>query len=103
MSVEYVRLPSGERLKLSGAPEKSGNGHQGRMAGAMVATGIIIWPAAPFFLFMHGKDITIPAGQEVTGYTGDDSELPKSRAGDTSPAPPAPTPPTTTPPSPAPS
>jgi hypothetical protein len=103
MSVEYVRLPSGERLHLSGAPEKSGNGHQGRMAGAMVATGIIIWPAAPFFLFMHGKDITIPAGQEVTVYTGDDYDLPKARAGDTSPVAPAAAPATTNPAAPAPS
>ena len=103
MSVEYVRLPSGERLKLSGAPEKSGNGHQGRMAGAMVATSIIIWPAAPFFLFMHGKDITIPAGQEVTVYTADDFDLPKARAGDTSPVAPAAAPATTNPAAPAPS
>ena len=98
MSVEYVRLASGERLKLSGAPERSGNGHQGRMAGAMVATGIIIWPAAPFFLFMH-----IPAGQEVTVYTGDDYDLPKARAGDTSPVAPAAAPATTSPAVPAPS
>jgi hypothetical protein len=103
MSVEYVRLPSGEKLRLSGAPEKSGNGHQGRMAGAMVVTGIIVWPAAPFFLFMHGKDITIPAGQEVAVYTAEDYDLPKARAGDTSPVAPAAAPATTNPAAPAPS
>ena len=89
ISVEYVRLASGEKLALSGSPEKSGKGHQGRMAGAMVATSIIVWPAAPFFLFMHGKDITIPAGQEVTVYTADDYDLAKARASEPSPVAPA--------------
>lgn len=92
MSIEYVRLPSGEKLPLSGAPEKSGKGHQGRMTGAMVATGIIVWPAAPFFLLMHGKDVTIPSGQEVTVYTADDYDLAKAKAGDTSSVAPAATP-----------
>jgi len=52
------------------------------MAGAMVATGIIIWPAAPFFLFMHGKDIVIPAGQEVSVYTAEDYDTAKAKGGD---------------------
>lgn len=92
ISVEYVRLPSGDKLALSGSPEKSGSGHQGRMAGAMVATGIIVWPAAPFFLFMHGKDITIPAGQEVTVYTGEDYDIAKAKAAEAPSVAPAPAP-----------
>ena len=103
MSIEYVRLPSGEKLPLSGSPEKSGKGHQGRMTGAMVATGIIIWPAAPFFLLMHGKDVTIPSGQEVTVYTADDYDLAKAKAGDTSSVAPAVTPATANQAAPAPS
>jgi hypothetical protein len=103
MSIEYVRLPSGEKLPLSGAPEKSGKGHQGRMTGAMVATGIIVWPAAPFFLLMHGKDVTIPSGQEVTVYTADDYDLAKAKASDTSSVAPAAAPATANPAAPAPS
>jgi len=103
MSIEYVRLPLGERLPLSGAPEKSGKGHQGRMTGAMVATGIIVWPAAPFFLLMHGKDVTIPSGQEVTVYTANDYDIAKARAGDTSPVAPAAAPAATNPAAPVPS
>jgi hypothetical protein len=38
------------------------------MTGAMVATSLVAWPAAPFFLLMHGKDITIPKGTEITAY-----------------------------------
>lgn len=103
MSIEYVRLPSGEKLALSGSPSETGKGHQGRMAGAMVATSIVVWPAAPFFLFMHGKDITIPAGQAVTVYTAEDYDITKAKATDVpSAAPAAPPSSTTTPASPAP-
>jgi len=38
----------------------SGGNHIAAMTGAMVATSIVFFPAAPLFLFMHGKDITIP-------------------------------------------
>jgi len=38
------------------------------MTGAMVGTAIVFFPAAPLFLFMHGKDITIPKGTEITAY-----------------------------------
>jgi len=37
----------------------------GIMAGGMVATSLIVWPVAPVFLLMHGKDVTIPKGTEV--------------------------------------
>ena len=34
------------------------------MTAGIVATALVAWPAAPFFLFMHGKDITLPKGTE---------------------------------------
>jgi uncharacterized protein with beta-barrel porin domain len=45
------------------------------MTGGIVATGLVFFPAAPFFLFMHGKDVTIPKGAEVTAYTNGRLEL----------------------------
>jgi hypothetical protein len=45
----------------------------------MVATGIVFFPAAPLFLFMHGKDITIPKGTEIAAYTNGDMALDPSR------------------------
>jgi len=42
------------------------------MVGGMVATSLVFFPAAPFFLFMHGKDITIPKGTELTAYANGD-------------------------------
>lgn len=69
VNIDYVRLPSGDKLPLRGVQYVKGGGHTGAMTGAMVATGIVFFPAAPLFLFMKGKDITIPEGHEVTVYT----------------------------------
>jgi hypothetical protein len=49
------------------------------MTTAMVATGILFFPAAPLFLFMHGKDMTIPKGTEVTAYVNGDVPLTMSK------------------------
>jgi hypothetical protein len=97
MNIDYVRLPSGEKLPLRGVQDVKGGGHQGAMTGAMVATTIVFFPAAPLFLFMHGKDITIPKGHEVTVYTNTDYDLAKAGAAAPAPtvtavAPPAPKP-----------
>ena len=77
MNIDYVRMSSGDKLPLRGAQDVKGGGHTGAMTGAMVATGIIFFPAAPLFLFMHGKDITIPKGHEVTVYTNTDFDVTK--------------------------
>lgn len=72
MNIDYVRLPNGDRLALRGLQEVKGGGHGGAMVGGMVATAIVFWPAAPLFLLIHGKDISIPEGHEVTVYTNSD-------------------------------
>lgn len=48
--------------------EVKGGGHVGAMTVGIVATGLLFWPVAPLFLFMHGKDITIPKGTEVPTF-----------------------------------
>jgi hypothetical protein len=45
------------------------------MTAGIVATGIVFFPAAPFFLFMLGKDITLPKGAELTAYVNGDMKL----------------------------
>jgi hypothetical protein len=72
VNIDFVRLPSGDKLPLRGIQDVKGGGHVGAMTGAMVATGIVFFPAAPLFLFIHGKDITIPKGHEITVYTNTD-------------------------------
>src|SRR6478672_11234014 len=49
------------------------------MTGAIVATSIVFFPAAPLFLFMHGKDITIPKGTEITAYASGDTKLDQAK------------------------
>ena len=39
------------------------------MTGTMAGTAIVFSPAAPLFLFMHGKDITVPKGYEFNAYS----------------------------------
>ncbi|MGH9763784.1 MAG: hypothetical protein ACREDR_30030 [Blastocatellia bacterium] len=62
VNIDSVRLTDGEKAALRAVKEVKGGGHTGAMTGAMVATSIVFFPAAPLFLFMHGKDITIPKG-----------------------------------------
>jgi hypothetical protein len=68
MNIDSVRLLDGEKVALRAVKDAKGGGHVGAMTGAMVATAIVFFPAAPLFLFMHGKDITIPKGTEITAY-----------------------------------
>src|SRR2546427_773319 len=72
VNVDHLRLADGEKVPLRGIKGAEGGGHVGAMTGAIVATSIVFFPAAPLFLFMHGKDITIPKGTEVTVYVNGD-------------------------------
>ena len=72
--MDSVRLADGEKAALRATKGAKGGGHTGAMTAGIVATGLIFWPAAPFFLFMHGKDITIPKGTEVPTFV--DGNLP---------------------------
>lgn len=72
VNIDSVRLANGEKAALRGMKDVKGGGHTGAMTGAIVATSLVVWPAAPFFLFMHGKDITIPKGTEVDVYVNGD-------------------------------
>jgi hypothetical protein len=75
VEIDYVKLADGEKDTLRAVKETSGGGHTGAMTAGIVVTALIVWPAAPFFLFMHGKDVTIPKGTEITAYTNGVMEL----------------------------
>lgn len=79
VNIDYVRLTNGEKVALRAVKETKGGGHTGAMTGAMVATGIIFFPAAPLFLFMHGKDTVIPKGTEITAYINGDIKLERDK------------------------
>src|SRR5437667_531294 len=69
VNIDDVRLVDGEKVPLRAVKETKGGGHTGAMTGAIIGTAIVFWPAAPLFLFMHGKDITVPKGHEFTVYS----------------------------------
>ena len=79
VNIDSVRLSDGEKVPLRAVKDVKGGGHTGAMTGAMVATGIVFFPAAPLFLFMHGKDITIPKGTEITAYISGDTKLERAK------------------------
>jgi len=75
VNIDNVRLVDGERVPLRAVKDAKGGSHTGAMTGAIVATAIVFFPAAPLFLFMKGKDITIPKGTEITAYVNGDIPL----------------------------
>ncbi len=92
INIDSVRLANGDKAALRAVKNLSGGGHTGAMAGAMVATSLVpvLWPAAPFFLLMHGKDVTIPKGTEITAYVNGNVDL-SSSTGEAARSAPAPT------------
>lgn len=75
VNIDDVRLVDGEKVPLRAVKDTKGGGHTGAMTGAIVGTAIVFFPAAPLFLFMHGKDVTIPKGTEITAYVNGDISL----------------------------
>jgi hypothetical protein len=75
INIDYVKLVSGDKAALRAVKEVKGGSHTVGMTAGIVATSLVFFPAAPFFLFMHGKDITIPKGTEITAYVSGDMKL----------------------------
>lgn len=75
VNIDSVRLVDGEKAQLRAVSDSKGGGHVGAMTGAIVATSIVFFPAAPLFLFMHGKSVEIPKGTEVTAFVQGDMRL----------------------------
>jgi len=96
--IDEVRLADGERAPLRASQESKGKGRSGAMTGAIIASGVLFFPAAPLFLFIHGKDVVIAKGASVTAYVDQNTALDRSKFAIPPPfippAAPAPQPPT---------
>ena len=79
ITIDYMRTTLGDKIALSAVKNTKGYSSTAPMTGAIVAAGILFFPAAPFFLFLKGKDIKIPKGTEVTAYVSGNSELEQSK------------------------
>jgi PEGA domain len=86
INIDYAKLLSGEKAALRAVKEVKGGSHTVGMTAGIVATSLVFFPAAPFFLFMHGKDITIPKGTEITAYVNGDMKLDIAKFQSTAPA-----------------
>ncbi len=75
VNIDYVRLVSGEKVNLRAVKGGSGASRTGVMTGAVVATAIVFFPAAPLFFFIKGKNIEIPKGTEITAYIAADTPV----------------------------
>jgi len=87
INIDYVKLLSSEKATLRAVKGGKGGGHTGAMTAGIVGAGILFFPAAPFFLFMHGKDITLPKGTEFTAYINGDMNLDIAKFQPAAPAP----------------
>jgi hypothetical protein len=77
--MDSVRLVDSQKAALRAVKEAKGGGHTGGMTIGIVAAAVVFWPAAPLFLLMHGKDITIPKGTEVPTFISGNLRLDRAK------------------------
>src|SRR5258705_10699743 len=53
----------GSKVPLEFSNRKRGDSKGGTVATAVIVTGVLFWPAAPFWGFKKGKDAKVPAGR----------------------------------------
>ncbi len=75
VNVDSTHMVNGQKVQLRAVRGDNGGGHVGGMTVGIVATALVFFPAAPLFLLMHGKDITIPEGTPVTAFVQGDTKL----------------------------
>lgn len=75
VALDYVLSKSGEKILLTAQKGGNAGSNAGKVTTAVVATSIVFFPAAPLFLLVHGKDIEIPKGTEITAYVNGDTKL----------------------------
>lgn len=79
LRIDYLRLVSGEKIPLRAVKENRGGNRTGTMTGTLIAAGLLFFPVAPIFLFIKGKNITIPKGTEISSYIDGDYPLDREK------------------------
>jgi hypothetical protein len=75
VNVDSTHMVGGQKVQLRAVRGDKGGGHVGGMTVGIVAASLVFLPAAPLFLLMHGKDITIPEGTPVTAFVQGDTKI----------------------------
>lgn len=81
VNIDYVRLANGDKVSLRAVKGGSGGSRTGVMTGAVVATAIVFFPAAPLFFFIKGKNIVIPKGTEITAFVAANTPIDPAKFG----------------------
>ena len=79
-SIDRARAVDGEWVPLRYLlNKKTGESHATRAGVLTAGAAIVFWPAAPFFLLMHGKDTTINKGDTFDVFTDSNHVLQNAR------------------------
>lgn len=62
-TMQDVLAVDGSRIPLEFSKSTKGDSKGGTVATGVIVTGVLFWPAAPFWGFKKGKDAKVPAGQ----------------------------------------
>lgn len=62
-AMQDVMAVDGSRIPLEFSKSTKGDSKGGTVATGVIVTGVLFWPAAPFWGFKKGKDAKVPAGQ----------------------------------------
>ncbi len=81
VNIDFVRMANGDKIPLRAVKGATGGSHTGAMTGAVVATAIVFFPAAPLFFFIKGKNIVIPKGTEITAFVAADTQVDPAKFG----------------------
>ena len=69
-SIDRVVAADGSSLPLRYSPQRRDGGSHALATGIITAgAAVAFWPAAPFFLLIQGKDVTIHRGMEIDVFT----------------------------------
>lgn len=75
VNIDSVRLPDGQKILLSATHGGNGGGHGAAVTAGVIGTSLVFFPAAPFLLMIHGKDMVIPEGTPVKAFVSGDTTI----------------------------
>jgi hypothetical protein len=61
--MQDVIAVDGTKVPLEFSKSTRGDSKGGTVATGIIVTGVLFWPAAPFWGFKKGKDAKVPAGR----------------------------------------
>ncbi|HEV8137723.1 MAG TPA: hypothetical protein VGP85_23795 [Pyrinomonadaceae bacterium] len=61
--MQDVIAVDGTKVPLEFSKSTRGDSKGGTVTTAVIVTGVLFWPAAPFWGFKKGKDAKVPAGR----------------------------------------